>query len=180
MAKRPEDPILMGISLADRLWMRVDRDGPTMPHMDTCCWIWTGSVSNPAKGYGALSSGKQKGTIGRAKAISAHRAAWVVTFGPVPDGLQVLHRCDNPPCCNPAHLWLGTNMDNVLDKVAKGRDQNQRKTHCMRGHPFDEENTIPNSKPGTRKCRTCSNVAQKLRARVRLAKQKEAKKNARP
>jgi hypothetical protein len=51
----------------------------------------------------------------------SHRAAWKLTHGPIPDGLQVLHRCDNPPCCNPAHLFLGTQQDNIADMHKKGR-----------------------------------------------------------
>lgn len=53
--------------------------------------------------------------------MRSHRAAWELTHGPVPDGLFVLHRCDNPPCCNPAHLFLGTRGDNNRDARAKGR-----------------------------------------------------------
>ena len=49
---------------------------------------------------------------------------WVERFGPIPDGLCVLHRCDTPECINPDHLWLGTNRDNILDKVSKGRTPN--------------------------------------------------------
>ena len=51
----------------------------------------------------------------------AHRAAWVLFKGPIPLGLQVLHSCDNSSCVNPDHLWLGTNDDNVVDKMNKGR-----------------------------------------------------------
>jgi hypothetical protein len=53
--------------------------------------------------------------------ILAHRLAWEYAYGPIPDGLQVLHRCDNPPCINPEHLWLGTNVDNMADRQRKGR-----------------------------------------------------------
>ena len=52
----------------------------------------------------------------------ANRMAWEETYGPIPDGLHVLHRCDNPPCCNPGHLFLGTHSDNNEDKARKGRN----------------------------------------------------------
>lgn len=66
------------------------------------------------KGYGEIKvDGRMEKT---------HRQAWVLTFGAIPPGLQVLHRCDNPPCINPDHLFLGTNLDNVADRVAKGRN----------------------------------------------------------
>lgn len=86
-----------------RLAARVEREGT--------CLVWIGC--RRAAGYGQI-------RIGR-KAISTHRAAWASVFGPIPDGLHVLHRCDNPPCCNPLHLFLGTVQDNSDDKVAKGR-----------------------------------------------------------
>src|SRR5258708_4115991 len=57
----------------------------------------------------------------RNRGVSTHRYAWEITFGPVPENLQVLHHCDNPTCCRPDHLFLGTGADNMADKVAKGR-----------------------------------------------------------
>jgi len=101
--------------LADRLWEKVNRDGPVPPHCPELgpCWIWT-RAANKA-GYGKIGSGEGAGTL------ATHRVSWELTNGRVPDGLFVLHRCDNPPCCNPAHLFLGTSRDNTQDMIAKGR-----------------------------------------------------------
>lgn len=74
------------------------------------CWEWMGSRNE--KGYGCVGL--------RSEVYAAHRAAYAMFVEPIGD-LHVLHRCDNPPCCNPEHLFIGTNMDNVADKVAKGR-----------------------------------------------------------
>jgi hypothetical protein len=77
----------------------------------TGCWEWIGGHN--LQGYGQL---KIKGIMQR-----AHRVAWMLRYGPIPDGLFVLHRCDNPPCCNPDHLFLGTQADNIADRRTKGR-----------------------------------------------------------
>jgi hypothetical protein len=76
------------------------------------CWEW--QAYRARKGYGVCSSGV-KGVL-----EYTHRFSWRIHFGPIPVGLHVLHICDNPPCCNPAHLWLGTNADNHQDKINKG------------------------------------------------------------
>lgn len=76
------------------------------------CWPWVGDYN--AKGYGLTKTHPQISTL-------AHRVAWVVNGGMVPGALLVCHRCDNPPCCNPGHLFLGTAADNARDKVRKGR-----------------------------------------------------------
>jgi hypothetical protein len=92
----------------ERFWTKVnitDKDK---------CWNWTASITN--KGYGII--GWEE------KNRSAHRLAWELTFGKIPEGLCVCHHCDNPACCNPSHLFLGTHKDNMNDRDQKGRDAN--------------------------------------------------------
>lgn len=93
---------------ADRFWEKVKKGGKDE------CWEWQ-SARN-AKGYGRLTSG-------RGVNLKAHRVAFALSHGGViPDDAHVLHRCDNPPCCNPRHLFLGTGKDNTRDMIEKGRN----------------------------------------------------------
>lgn len=92
--------------VCERLWSKVDKSGD--------CWLWTGH-RNP-DGYGRMLVSKRTGKI-----VMTHRLAWECTSGPIPDELRVLHRCDNPPCCNPAHLFIGSQAENIADMHAKGR-----------------------------------------------------------
>lgn len=78
----------------------------------TGCWNWQSSLDGK-RGYGFI------GIDG--KSIRAHRASWQIHIGHIPKDMHVLHRCDNPSCVNPSHLFLGTNQDNVNDKMQKGR-----------------------------------------------------------
>jgi hypothetical protein len=94
--------------LAERLRSRLD-----IPEDPTACWEFTGCRNH--SGYGEL-------TMRGYSTKLTHRLAYQLANGPIPAGLCVLHRCDNPPCCNPAHLFLGTRIDNNADMRAKGRD----------------------------------------------------------
>ena len=78
------------------------------------CWWWRGSRN--AAGYGKMSVAGF-----RVPTESTHRVAWYLTHGPIPEGMQVLHACDQPSCVNPRHLFLGTNKDNRQDSMNKGR-----------------------------------------------------------
>lgn len=77
---------------------------------NTGCWLWLGSATR----YGRFWFNSKKPT-------SAHRAAWILFRGAIPDGLSVCHKCDMPPCANPDHLFLGTHRENMLDAGRKGR-----------------------------------------------------------
>lgn len=98
--------------------LRQRLDAETRLDLETGCLVWQGATTK--KGYGRFRAGGPK--------LLAHRVAWEVFKGPIPEGLCVLHKCDNPPCCAVDHLFLGTKTINRLDCVTKGR-QSRGETH---------------------------------------------------
>lgn len=122
----------------------------------TGCWEW--QAFRHKKGYGL--------TTYRRTNLAAHRLAYTIVVGPIPEGQLVCHRCDNPPCCNPAHLFLGTMVDNAQDSADKMRHFNGRKTHCKHNHEFTPANTRISEvrdRPGLfrRHCIECERVVSR-------------------
>lgn len=100
-----------GKPLSERFWAMVDKT-PT-------CWNYTGAKTE--FGYGYIGRGGKHGG-----ATVTHRVSWVLHHGEIPSGIQVLHKCDNPKCVRPDHLFLGTQKDNMQDASKKGRCRNGR------------------------------------------------------
>ncbi len=98
--------------LAARFWSRVKIGHPSS------CWEWTGNRT--LDGYGVCSAGGHR-------AQTASRIAYELTHGAIPDGLVIMHQCDNPPCVNPSHLRAGTDLDNSRDMMSKGRHTGRRR-----------------------------------------------------
>lgn len=111
---RPERPAPpRRLTQLEKFWSRINQNGPIPPHLPTLgpCWVWTRGTASA--GYGRM---RWRGGY-----EYAHRIMWILANDAIPDGLWILHKCDNPLCCRPEHLFLGTPLDNVIDRNAKGR-----------------------------------------------------------
>jgi len=133
-------------NMVARFWAKVEKTEG--------CWLWRGAAR---RGYGAFSP--QHGTT-----RPAHRVAWeLANSAPIPDGLCVLHRCDNPPCVRPDHLFLGTKKDNAQDAIRKGR--RGPKERCIRGHLLTPGNSCKTSVGRT--CLLCVRLRTRAKAKGR-------------
>lgn len=138
-----------------RFWSKVDRSGG-----NSACWPWAGGKTGPG-GYGRFRAGRP------GRLVPAHRYAYELMIGPIPDGLCLDHLCRNRSCVNPAHLEPVTNRENLHRGIGHTATRAQQTT-CINGHPFDDQNTYikPN---GCRSCRACkrrSDAAYYARARA--------------
>jgi hypothetical protein len=149
--------------LHERFWEKVNK------RAKLGCWEWTGGTKS---GYGRFVIMRGK----RGFPYAAHRVAYEMCIGPIPDGLTLDHLCRNTLCVNPSHLEPVTNGENVLRGFG-GSGINKRKTHCLRGHALTEDNIYrPPGRPHTRQCRRCAEIRQ----RERSATPKQNPKRIRP
>lgn len=139
-----------GLPVAERLALHV-------VERPSGCHEWTGATDR--NGYGRI-------TV-KGKTVQTHVLAWTLVNGPVPAGLNVLHHCDNPPCCRPSCLFLGTLADNSADMVTKGRSTKGRgqasKTHCPQRHRYSKANTYVAPGSNKRQCRICRQDRERAR-----------------
>ena len=137
------------VAEAERFWPKVD------PDPNGGCWEWTASK---LRGYGQFGTYRD----GRAQTHRAHRFAYELLVGPIPDGLTLDHLCRNRGCVYPGHLEPATNAENVL-RGEGPTAVHARKTHCIHGHEFTPENTY--LWRGQRKCRACLRIRDARRNR---------------
>lgn len=146
----------MMTNLPDRFWDKVAADP------NTGCWHWMAGT-NP-RGYGKFSLDGET--------LYAHRLSYVDAKGPVPEGLELDHRCRIKSCCNPNHLEAVTHRENVRrgEAGASTARRNAAKTHCPQGHPYSGDNLYIQASNGGRMCKEC----KRQRNRRHYAAKKEA------
>lgn len=131
---------------------RIKKAGPNE------CWVWDGRTDKHGYGYLTVRDGY------KTKSVKATRWVMEKHLGRKLNPEEwVLHSCDNPPCCNPNHLRLGTAKDNARDRVNRGRHNHAGKTHCKWGHEFTPENTGVQSSGSGRTCLTCVKLRNQYR-----------------
>lgn len=118
------------------------------------CWLWQGSKKR--HGYGLF-------RLGGRRQHTTHRLSYEMSIGPIPDGGHILHSCDNTSCVNPAHLRVGTHLDNIRDKMERRRHASFRRTKCPKGHPYAVAILGPDGVKKRRRCRECVASSRKAR-----------------
>lgn len=143
----------MALPLEKRFW------GNIYPEPNCGCWLWTGTIVRG--GYGQIMAAGKK--------MYAHRLAFELKKGPIPEGLSIDHKCSVRSCVNPDHLEAVTHQENVRRTWMRGLGWNPRinMTHCPRGHEFTAENTYTAPKTRQRQCRVCISIRAKRRKRHR-------------
>lgn len=123
-----------------------------IPVTESGCWIWVGQTSS--RGYGRY---RPSGDFKRQR-FQAHRYSYEYYVGKIPEGMIVCHKCDEPLCVNPKHMFIGTSKDNAQDMSKKGRARNQYKgrTHCSRGHEYTHDSIYPGKT--YRICKACTKI----------------------
>ena len=112
VTKRDSSGHFITSPIALRFWSKVDKNGPVHPTLGTRCWLWI--ACKLRGGYGQID-------VDELKTRAAHRVSFMLSRGAIPEGLHVLHHCDNPPCVNPGHLYAGTPQQNADDKGRRNR-----------------------------------------------------------
>lgn len=133
-----------------RFWKKVDIKSQNE------CWNWIGYKNK--HGYGVMAINRDGKAL-----VYAHRLSWIINKKTEIDKLCICHKCDNPSCVNPNHLFIGTQKDNVTDMFKKKRGYIhflQKQTHCKRGHSYSGSNLYITSKK-TRVCIACKNLNKK-------------------
>lgn len=144
-------------SVAERFWEKVDKAGPISTYRPDLgsCWLWMAQI-NKETGYGCFWVGRD---AGKNLNVPAHRVAYGLAMGSIPEGLHIDHLCRVRNCVRPTHLEPVTNAENTRrgDLTSNG-DVNRNKTHCIRGHLFDEKNTkwVDGRYGRQRQCRACN------------------------
>lgn len=126
-----------------RFWSKVNKDGPDTGLVEGRCWVWTTRLND--SGYATFTDDGLQ--------FRAHRFAYEMTLGPIPEGMQLDHLCRTRHCVRPSHLEPVTHAENMKRSVAGRRVWRSERTHCNHGHEFSPENT--GMKGGYRYCKVC-------------------------
>lgn len=151
------------MTATERFWAKVNKEAPVpeyAPHLGPC-WFWTGAKSKVplGAGYGHFHSGERQ--------VKAHRFAYELLVGPIPEGLELDHLCRVRKCVNPAHLEPVTHAENIRRGYEAGAAEGHLKSHCVNGHAYMGENVLITGTPPRRVCRSCRReTARRLRKRV--------------